>query len=241
MTPDLMYFFCLSTRCQFGHTLTGLVIFCVPVGLVILWVFHTFLKYPLLSLFPISHQERLLPIAHPFRFFPWQGFLLIILSLLIAALTHLIWDSFTHSNRWGVQQWSFLNTTIVETTYGAIKGYKILQYMSTLVGAVLLFYLYWRWLKQAPRRLIPPSIQLAFKTKLFIILFIGLSSSFLAIIYGFSKVFPVMNWRSFYPFLQYAVIAGVLVGVIELMMFSLFWHLKLGSEERTAPTAPIAK
>ncbi len=225
MAPDLMYFFCLSTRCQFGHTLTGLIIFCIPAGLVVLWAFHTGLKYPLLSFFPISHQERLLPVANQFRFFPWQRFLLIILSLFIGALTHVIWDSFTHSDRWGVQQWSFLNTTLIETTYGALKGYKILQYISTLAGATLLLYLYWRWLKQAPRESINPSIQLTFKTKLLIILIIGLSTGFLAIIYGCLKVFPIINWLSFYQFLQYTVIAGVSVGVIELIIFSVFWHL----------------
>ena len=225
MTPDLMYFFCLSTRCQFGHTLTGLVIVCIPTGLVALWVFHIWLKYPLLSLFPISHQERLLPIANQFRFFPWQRLLSIILSLFIGALTHVIWDSFTHSDRWGVQQLPILNTAIIETTYGSIKGYKILQYISTLVGATLLLYFYWRWLKQATKESIQPSLQLAFKTKLLIILLMGLSTGFLAMSYGFLRVFPVINWLSFYYFLQYAVIAGISVWVIELVIFSMFWHL----------------
>ena len=225
MAPDLMYFFCLSTRCQFGHTLTGLVIFCIPAGLVVLWVFHTWLKYPLLSFFSISHQERLLPVANQFRFFPWQRFLLIILSLFIGALTHVIWDSFTHSDRWGVQQWPFLSTAFIETTYGTIKWYKVLQYISTLVGAILMLFLYWRWLKQAPRESIKPSIQFVFKTKLLIILLLGFSTSFLAIIYGCLKVFPVINWLSFYQFLQYTVIAGISVGTIELIIFSVFWHL----------------
>jgi hypothetical protein len=235
MAPDLMYFFCLSTRCQFGHTLTGLIIFCIPVGLVALWVFHTGLKYPLLSLFPISHQKRLLPIANQFRFFPWQRLLLIVLSLFIGALTHVIWDSFTHSDRWGVQQLPILNTTVIETTYGSIKGYKILQYISTLAGATLLLYFYWRWLKQATKESIQPSTQFTFKTKLLIILVMGLSTGFLATIYGFLRVFPVINWFSFYYFLQYAVIAGVSVWVIELMIFSMFWHFfKIDRPERNS-------
>ena len=53
----------------------------------------------------------------------------------------------------------------------------------------------------------------------------GLSTGFLAMSYGFLRVFPVINWLSFYYFLQYAVIAGISVWVIELVIFSMFWHL----------------
>lgn len=83
ITPDLMYFACLSTRCQFCHTLLGFLVFCMPVSFILLWPFHTFFKLPLLSCFPSSRQQRLLPFArgYSFRFLLWQRFLLIIFSL----------------------------------------------------------------------------------------------------------------------------------------------------------------
>jgi len=97
MTPDFPYFIGLSTRCQFGHTLLGLVGFDLPVGLGALWLFHRWLKLPGLSLLPFSHQRKLLRLAQQsFTFRAWSPFIRIVLSLLIGALSHVIWDAFTH-------------------------------------------------------------------------------------------------------------------------------------------------
>ncbi len=60
MSPDFFYFFRVSHNAQFGHTLQGVFLFCLPVGLLVLWVFHRVLKSPLFSLLPQNHQERMI-------------------------------------------------------------------------------------------------------------------------------------------------------------------------------------
>src|SRR5437899_2378733 len=70
LAPDIFYFIPRVRQIGYGHTLPGLFFFCLPLGLAVLCLFHIFLKRPLISLFPASHQLRLLPIAKEFSFFP---------------------------------------------------------------------------------------------------------------------------------------------------------------------------
>src|SRR5882757_2416325 len=75
LAPDILYFIPrVHHSGAYGHTLPGLFFFCLPLGLAALWLFHTFLKRPLISLFPASHQMRLLPAAEGFSFFPLGRF-----------------------------------------------------------------------------------------------------------------------------------------------------------------------
>ena len=63
MAPDFPYLLALSTRAQFGHTLSGVFTFCLPAGLTVFWLFHRYLKAPLLARLPASHQECLRGVA----------------------------------------------------------------------------------------------------------------------------------------------------------------------------------
>jgi hypothetical protein len=226
MSPDFLYFYCLSARCQFGHTLLGIFLFDIPAGLVVLWIFHRILKQPLFSLFPISHQQRLMPFVNEFQFFPLRSFLLIIISLLIGILTHIIWDSFTHKSGWVVQQLPVLGAPLVETNLGTLKVYKVLQYASTFLGAALLFYWYLKWLKTASQQPINSVIQLSTQVKSLIILVMGLIAAIGASIYGLSQVTLFSDFYSFYKFVGFSVIAGIAILCIELVIFSVIWHFK---------------
>src|SRR6476620_11110084 len=93
MTPDLQYlvnqnFVKLALQERFSHSLPGVFVFCLPVGLALLLLFHYLLKFPLLSLFPLSHQQRLLPVARRFQCHRLNQLALIALSLIIGAFTH---------------------------------------------------------------------------------------------------------------------------------------------------------
>lgn len=115
MMPDLPYFLHLSTGAGYAHTPRGLVTFCLPVGFVTLWVFHTMLKRPLLSLAPPAHRRRLALAAQEFRFLPLSRLIVASFAVLLGAVTHVVWDSFTHSNGWMVQRMSLLTHPLVST------------------------------------------------------------------------------------------------------------------------------
>jgi hypothetical protein len=224
LSPDLIYFFCLSFRCRLGHTLVGIIVFDIPAGLVLIWLYHTVLKFFLIALFPIAHQPYLIPFLKPFHFFSsWQRFGFILCSLTIGALTHIAWDSLTHRSGWVVQQLPVLTMSIIQTNQGSLKIYKVLQYASTLLGAALLFYWYFNWLRQAPKQPINSLTLLSAKTKLFVICFIVLTATIGASVYGFVQVNPFDDFYSFYQFMGLAVVAGIAIVFIEVVIFSVYF------------------
>ncbi|HIE00885.1 MAG TPA: DUF4184 family protein [Thiotrichaceae bacterium] len=224
LSPDFIYFIFLSPQYHAGHTFIGLFILDIPMGLVVLWIFHKILKYPILSLFPITHQHCLMPVANRFHFFPLPHFLLIVFSLFIGALTHIAWDAVTHFNGWVVVQLPILSAPLIETAQGTLKVYKVLQYGSTFLGAALLFYGYISGLKQTPKPPIRQKLLLSTQTQWFILVLMGLSSGFVAMIYGFVSVAPLTHFRLVYPFIVQTVVAGISLLFIELIIFSILWH-----------------
>ncbi len=228
ISPDIMYFLCLSTRCQFGHTLIGLFLFDIPAGIILLWLFHNVLKRPVISLLPATHQQCLMPLANDFHFIPLRRFFLIVMSLLLGALTHIIWDSLTHRSGWVVQQLPVFSVPIIETSLGTLKVYKVLQYGSTFLGATLLIYWYLKWLRQAPTQ--PINSLISDKTKWFILIIGGLSAALGAGSYGFFKVAPFSNFFSFYLFIGFTVIAGITILFVELIIYSVVYFLHSARE-----------
>lgn len=66
------------------------------------------------------------------------------LSLLLGALTHVLWDAFTHEGRWGV-----LALPVLDEMWGPLLGYKWLQYGSGVLGlAVIVVYGIGWWRRQ---------------------------------------------------------------------------------------------
>src|SRR5262245_59833653 len=107
MSPDFEYMLRLTAISEFSHTLSGLLYFCVPIGILFLWLFHYSAKPLLLLLLPFSLRQRLKPYSD-FNFWPAGRFALILLAVLIGAFTHIAWDSLTHEYGWTVQRWSIL-------------------------------------------------------------------------------------------------------------------------------------
>jgi len=145
ISPDFGYLVPLPTP-YFMYNASGLILFDVPVGFVLLWLFHALVKWPLLSFLPKSLQSRLFKHVQGFSFGPLKRFGLILLSLLVGSLTHVIWDSFTHEYGWMVEQFAFLSIPI-----GGTPLYTILQNLSSINGIIVLLYWFINWLQTAPQ------------------------------------------------------------------------------------------
>lgn len=144
MSPDFIYFLRLSPRGHFGHTIPGLFLFCLPASLIVLWVFHRFLKRPLVELFPFAIQERFSSEPVPFRFLPPRRALVVCVGVLTGALTHITWDAFTHSSGVAVALLPPLQQSILFGPLGQTPAYRVLQHASTLVGLAALAFYSWR-------------------------------------------------------------------------------------------------
>jgi hypothetical protein len=132
-------------------------------ALAILLVFHLVVKRPLLALAPESLAGRLPSpsvgsrIPGPVRFF-W-----IVVSTVIGAFTHVLWDSFTHGDGYFVRRWAFLSADLT----GSWDVNRALQYVSSVGGILILLSwlaFWWRRTTAAPidaERYLPASARYA--------------------------------------------------------------------------------
>jgi len=224
LSPDFLYFINLAPQGQFGHTVLGCFLFCLPIGMLVLWVFHALLKWPIITLLPHALQERLVGPAHGFSFLPGARFLLVMGSILIGAFTHILWDSFTHEYGWAVYLLPFLNYPVIALNTKTLPLFKLLQHSSTVVGSGLILFCLIRWMNQAAREDVSQELRRSAKYKLSwsVILIIG------ATIFGAVSVWwgtdGVDNPRELSLRLSRFVI-GVLSGLfMELVLFSFYWQ-----------------
>jgi hypothetical protein len=209
----------------FTHTLPGLFFFCLPLGLAALWLFHTFLKRPLISLFPLTHQQKLLPVAKGFSFFPVAQFAKISGSILLGAASHITWDSFTHNNGWMVEQLDVLRTHIAITPQLQIGVYDLLQYGSSAVGLLVLAYYYFRWLRESPLTASAhhAHISLSPATRMLMLLIFAAGAVAPAAARLWLNPLPFHFGRTF---LGYSAILGLKILTLEIIIFSLAWHFR---------------
>jgi len=183
MAPDFVYFLKLFPHGHFGHTLPGLLLFCLPVSLGVLWVFHRILTPSLVALSPTSGQARFVPLLDkPFYFTPFSRFVMVALGILLGSSTHIVWDAFTHAGDWGVAIFPGIGRTVALGPIGEVHGYTIGQYGSTLVGLALLIAWFVIWWRDAPRRNVRP--RLSASTRVMRLALLGLVSLSFATIYS---------------------------------------------------------
>jgi Domain of unknown function (DUF4184) len=133
IVPDFWQVLPFGSR-QLSHSGSGLVLFCLPVGLALYLVFHLLLKNPCMALLPPALAGRVRAFAVTgLPAVPWHA---VLASLLAGALTHILWDRLTHEH--GAQAYS-INWP---------------QHASTLFGTLVLAWWLWRRLGSAP--LSPP-------------------------------------------------------------------------------------
>jgi hypothetical protein len=71
---------------------------------------------------------------------------LVITALMVGAVTHVLWDSFTHAGMWGPRHIPWL-----AETHGPLPGYEWAQYASDVAGALVIVWWCVRWWRLHPR------------------------------------------------------------------------------------------
>jgi len=140
LTPDFEYFLRMRIQSNYSHTISGLFWFDLPLGIMLAFIFHTIVRDSLFDNLPLSLKSRL----STFKQFDWnnyfkQQWVVVIISVLIGAASHLFWDSFTHDHGYFVQTIPALTNTV--DFFGRhISILKILQHASTLLGGLVIAY-----------------------------------------------------------------------------------------------------
>jgi hypothetical protein len=139
------------------HSLPALFTFCLPVGLSVYWLTLLLLRPALLEVLPDRAYVRLRA-AHAAASIRQPGaWLYAAAALLLGAVTHLIWDGFTHENARGVRMFPLLTDLGPEIDGHALHLYRWLQYGSSVLGLAVLLAALILWLRHAPTPIQPPA------------------------------------------------------------------------------------
>jgi hypothetical protein len=144
--PDYEYFLRFGPWGKFGHfSILGIFVFDLPASLIMLWLFHRYAKEPLWAWLPERVRQRV--ILGP-RTLPLKGIrqiALVLVSILIGVITHILWDSCTHSSYWPYRHWPLLSNTVQLPLLGSMQYFKLFQMASTVLGAfvLLLWFVLW--------------------------------------------------------------------------------------------------
>ena len=223
LAPDFEYFLRLSPGGRFGHTLPGALLFSLPMALLVLWLFHAFIKVPTVKLLPESLQRRLMPHLHRFRFLPVVRFLWIVVSVLLGIATHLIWDSFTHSTTWLYRHWSALRQPHRLPIMGQVPLYKILQHGSTIVGLTILLIWFYFWYRATPASTEALGPQISGARKMAIIGVMTAVALVAAMLRGLAGlVIPTVHHHTFSRSVGEAVAAGMALVWWQLLAYGIY-------------------
>lgn len=153
MTPDFWYFLPVDETRPQTHSLSALFSFCLPWGLVVYWVAYFVWLKPCVSLVEPYLGARAAALRRWARKKPfWPS---VPLSLLIGALTHIVWDSFTHNDGWAVWRLHWLLRKVCTIKGHPLFGFDVLQIVTTAIGLVFVAVWFYRRVKRLPKSAAP--------------------------------------------------------------------------------------
>lgn len=144
ITPDFEYFLRMKVQSDYSHTISGVFWFDLPLGILLAFLFHNFVRNSLFENLPLIFKKRFLK----FKAFNWnlyfkKYFLIVIISIITGILSHLFWDSFTHENGYFVSLFPAFTKDV--NSFGIrIPFYKVLQHVSSLTGGLVIIYALWK-------------------------------------------------------------------------------------------------
>lgn len=146
LAPDAVYFLPLGVSQPVSHSFAAVAWFCVPVGLVAWLVFHLVVKVPVAALLPRWVQARMPPVRPGL---PAISPVALVVALALGAVTHVVWDAFTHAETLPVRLFPWLRLHVAVVGGIDVKVWKVLQHASTAIGLGLLGLWTWRRLAAA--------------------------------------------------------------------------------------------
>ncbi|RDV11086.1 DUF4184 family protein [Pontibacter diazotrophicus] len=140
MAPDFEKFFNMQGGNSYSHTWGAIFWFCLPLGIVLSFLFHLVVRDPLIDNLPAFMRKRLAR----FKELDWvvhfkKHYLLIIVSIVVGAVTHLIWDGFTHKNGPGQNQFTLLPASGGPSVL-SMPLFYVLNILSSVVGLAIVLY-----------------------------------------------------------------------------------------------------
>jgi hypothetical protein len=143
MSPDFSYFFAHDDVERLAtHSIAGLFWFCLPASLVVWFLYVRLLEAPSMALLPGAWAARITPSRSELTL---ARVSIVSAAILLGALTHLVWDAFTHIHSPVVNAVPGLRVVVFEWHGRPIRVFRLLQYLSSIAGLLILTI--WAWLR----------------------------------------------------------------------------------------------
>jgi Domain of unknown function (DUF4184) len=238
--PDFEYFIRLSPDDRFGHTLVGSLILTLPLALLVLWLFHAYVRTPLTRLMPDPVQRRLTTEDESFHFGGASRIALIIASILLGIATHLVWDSFTHSGTWLYYHWPLLSEQFRLPVVGLVPFYKLFQHASTMIGigALSIWLALWYRATQPSGR--PIHNPLSLSGKIVFVTIVSVIASLGAIIRGIAGIGIPDNHVSQKRFLGEVVVTAIALVWWQVVLYGIFTSGRWGRPATPGTGVPVS-
>jgi hypothetical protein len=213
MVPDLPIFLPFLPDYMIWHSVGGVLTLDLLAVLLLLTVFHGFLRDPLTALLPPSLAGRaaaLAPGRYGVRRIP-----AVVAGGVAGAFTHLFWDSFTHSYSSAIWGWAWLDVRVA----GLVPVFRVLQYASTAAGLAAVLWWAWRGLSRMEPRALPGHLALSRRARRGVL---GATAAATAL--G-GAVWPLLFPPSGWAETGTRVGAGVVVGCCTLLLgYATVWR-----------------
>ena len=137
MVPDFGRFLPWQPARFETHSADALLTFCLPVGLATYWLFQWLIKVPLIELLPAGAHARWRESSAPADVSSIKQWVLAACGVLFGAVTHLVWDAFTHEGARGVRMFPALEEPVVELGGHRLVGAHLLQDANSVAGLIV--------------------------------------------------------------------------------------------------------
>lgn len=145
VAPDVSYYLPFFGSADHTHSLAGVVTIDLVWGWMLIALGYLTLA-PLLAVAPYEWRAKVRPINIADQLKTWPACCTAICSVILGALSHVVWDSFTQVGGVAVQHWPVLHISVI----GPHRLFNVIGYVSSLGGMVLLIVFIARWYRQAP-------------------------------------------------------------------------------------------
>ncbi|MFD3593398.1 DUF4184 family protein [Nocardia sp. NPDC058640] len=200
VAPDAVYYLPISLSGTTTHSLIGVACWDLLIGLALLLDFRVS-EEPLRALVPFSLGRQ--PDSMTVR-----TAVLTVAAVALGAATHVVWDSFTQTNGFAVENWSLLRTSVVEPH----KTYNVVGYISSVAGTALLAYLIVHRARRTER--VRPN-----RAVVAVLLAAPVLGAVLAIDDPIAQI-------STYDLVRHAIVGAVQAAASAWAIYAVLWHIR---------------
>jgi len=210
MTPDFEYFIRMKGLSIYSHNLPGILWFDLPLGILLAFIYHGIVRDAFIANLPNVLKVRL----SKFCRFNWmeyakKNWLVVIISLVVGAASHIFWDNFTHDNGFFVKYLPILQHHIWIHGF-PVPIYFLCQHLSTVIGGILVLY----YIFQLPK---DEQYKSSFDVNYWVIICV---ISLIIIVF---KILTGFNYRSF----DQSIVTLIASGLISLTVTSWLFRNKV--------------